>query len=247
MLKKIIGLFKKKQKTIEEPINVKPLKTPKMDFSTIKFDFNIKSICYFESLVNKSFFDMNEDDVFDMLYSIYMVNNPDKKIKKQSFFNIIQREDIMKWMLKKYVDNAAIWNQFQTKTKLSTDGQSMEQQDASKTRMIDYVSTLIIEYGMDAHYVYYEMDIWEIGELFEAIETKLKRDAIEKRFWTYLMISPHIDTKKCKSPEAFLPFEWEKESIKKRREQELKNNMFAIKNTIGKSIFAGKEKKNEQG
>ena len=57
-----------------------------------------------------------------------------------------------------------------------------------------------------------------------------------------IKVLPHIDSKKCKSPEALVPFEWEKEARKKKAEQELKNNEYAIKNMIGKSIFGDDNK-----
>ena len=107
----------------------------------------------------------------------------------------------------------------------------------------DYATSLIIDYGVDAHYVMYEMKLWEIPLFFEAVSTKMMRDMEQKRFWTYLNIMPHIDTKKCKSPEALLPFKWEKGKRQERAEQNLKNNLYAVKHTIGKSIFGDKDKK----
>lgn len=228
MWERIKKLFKRETKI---------LKKPKMDFSDIKFDFNIKSICYFEKLSGKSFFNSDNEDVMLMLYSIYMVNNPDKKMKKEIFFRLLEREDILKWMLKEYTTASTIWQQFVS----DSDGENSQRKEDTTIRMIDYAMTLIIEYGMDAKYVFYEMDMWEIGELFNAIETKLKRDAVDKRFWAYVNIMPHIDTKKCKSPESLIPYEWEKETIKQKKENELNNNMYAIKNTIGKSIFGDKD------
>lgn len=239
-IKKIFRkLFKKKDK---EEFKIIPPK-PKMDFSDIKFEMNIKSICYYEKLTGKSFFNLGDDDVLDMLYSIYMVNNPDKYLKRESFFNLLGREDIAKYFIRKFSMYGDIMQQFikdeDTKNIPSKD-------NPEKTiKITDYATTLIIKYGVDAHYVFYEMDVWELNELFEQIDSKLKEDLSQKRFWTYMNIMPHIDTKKCKGPEQLLPFDWEKELIKERKERDLKNNMFAIKNMLGKSLFGNKEVKKD--
>lgn len=232
MIKWFKKLFKKKSTEVENVIS-KP-KRLKMD--DVNFKFNIKSICYFETLTDKSFFEITDEDIFDMLYSIYMVNNPDKMLKRETFMNIIQRRDILTWMINEYSKFSEIISQFKIPEQ-DNKSDNIITDDTKKIRISDYVSTLIIEHGVDPHYIYYEMDIWEIPILFEAIDTKIKKELTDKRFWTYMSISPHIDTKKCKTPEDLISFEWEKENKKKNREQELKNNAFAIKNMLGKSIF----------
>lgn len=232
MIKWFKKLFKKKSTEVENVIS-RP-KRLKMD--DVNFKFNIKSICYFETLTDKSFFEITDEDIFDMLYSIYMVNNPDKMLKRETFMNIIQRRDILTWMINEYSKFSEIISQFKIPEQ-DNKSDNIISDDTKKIRISDYVSTLIIEHGVDPHYIYYEMDIWEIPILFEAIDTKIKKELTDKRFWTYMSISPHIDTKKCKAPDVLIPFEWEKENKKKNREQELKNNAFAIKNMLGKSIF----------
>lgn len=230
----------------KEDNNIKiTLPKNKMEFRDIKFKFNIKSICYFEKLKNKSFFELGEDDIFDLLYSIYMVNNPDKQMKQNVFINIItKREDIFKWMMREYMTAAEIWTQFQDIYVEKEDPNSnIGIKEAKPSRMGDFVSTLIIEYGVDPHYIYYEMDMWEISQLFEAIDTMVKRKLEEERFWTYLKIAPHIDIKKCKSPEALIPFDWDKDKIHKKQMEELENNAYAVKSLIGGNIFGKKENK----
>ena len=88
----------------------------------------------------------------------------------------------------------------------------------------------------------YEMELWEIEPFFKWTEESQKDKWERERLWTYLNIMPHIDSKKCKSPDKLFPFPWEKEEHKKKAEQELKNNEYAIKNMIGKSIFGDDNK-----
>lgn len=243
MLKWVKRLFKKKVK--EEDIVEIIVPKPKMDFSDIKFEMNIKSICYFEKMINGSFYSFSEDKIFQLIYSIFITNNPSKNITFDAFMFLMQREDIAQYFLKSFTDCTDIIKQL-NKVKEKCDESSLKEIELGEKSVTDYATTLIINYGVDANYVMYKMGIWELLPFYEAVDTKVKHDMQMERFWTYIKVCPHIDTKKVKSPEHLIPFEWEKASIKKRKEQDLKNNMFAIKNMIGKSIFAGKEKKNEQ-
>lgn len=216
-------------------------KEVKMDFSNINFNFNVKSICAFEKMNDKSFFEMVDEDIFQLLYAIYITSNPNNPLNQKVFFYMLENEKIAKWFLQKYMSIAEICEEFKSKVKESKDENNNE---PVKVRITDYVTTMVVEYGINPHYIMYEMDLWELSEYYEAIDTKMKRDAVNKRFWTYVNVMPHIDTKKCKSPQHLVPFDWEKESIKKKQETELKNNMYAIKNMIGKSIFGDKDKEN---
>lgn len=220
--------FKKKDKIkVVEP-------EKKMDLSQYKMRLNIKSICYFEKISGKSFFAFDESDIMYLLYSTFLVNNPDTNITFDVFTGIFENEQISKWMIGKYKDILSIVYQFNKTQKDSKDDKFAMDNSATMT---DFATSLIIDYGMDARYVMYDMDIWEIQEYYEAVNTHIKREMEMERFWTYIKVLPHIDSKKCKSPEALVPFDWERESRKKKQERDLENNRFAIQNMIGKSIF----------
>jgi hypothetical protein len=151
---------------------------------------------------------------------------------------IMQNEQIAKWASTQFQDALGIIQQFNK----SIEGQKEEKFSMDQTStMTDFATSLIIDYGMDAKYVMYDMDIWEIEEYFEAVNTRIKREMELERFWTYIKVLPHIHGKKCKSPEALVPFDWEKDAKKKRNEENLKNNEYAIKHTIGRSIFGDKK------
>lgn len=236
MIKWLKNLFKKN--------NTKVLiSKPKLDLRNIKFNLNIKSICYFEKLVGISFYDFEEIYLLELMYSIFHINNPDMKISFEAFKLLMERDDVAEYFLKDFTNISKMIQQISEEKKEIKNTNSDKQEGINKT-ITDYITTLIIEYGMDPHYVYYEMEMWELYHYFEAIDTKIKRDLINRRFWTYLQIMPHIDSKKCKTPEDLISFEWEKETIKKKKENDLKNNVYAFKNMIGKSIFGNKEKEN---
>lgn len=232
MFKWIKNLFKKKEIKVVEP------QKNKMDLSQYKMGLNIKAICYFEKITGKSFFGFGEEDIMHLLYACFLINNPETKISFNVFIGIMQNEQIAKWASSQFQDALGIIQQFNK----SIEGQREEKFSMDQTStMTDFATSLIIDYGMDAKYVMYDMDIWEIEEYFEAVNTRIKREMELERFWTYIKVLPHIDGKKCKSPEALVPFDWEKDAKKKRNEENLKNNEYAIKHTIGRSIFGDKE------
>lgn len=215
----------------------------KMDLSKYKMKLNIKSICYFEKISGKSFFKFTEEDVLYLIYATFLINNPETNITFNVFTGILNNDQISKWLINKYQDIISVIYQFNK-------NQDIKLEDKPNidnvSTMTDFATSLIIDYGMNAKYVMYEMDIWEIEEYFEAVGTHTKREMEMERFWTYIKVLPHIDSKKCKSPDALVPFAWEKEEKKKKQFKELENNRFAINNMIGKNIFGESEENTEK-
>ena len=233
MIKWIKSLFSK-----DKEIKVVNAQTNKMDLSQYKLRLNIKSICFFEKITGKSFFSFGDEDVLYLLYACFLTNNPDTKITFNVFVGIMQNEQIAKWASTQFQDALGLIQQF---NKTIEDQKEEKFSMGQTSTMTDFATSLVIDYGMDAKYVMYEMDIWEIEEYFEAVNTHIRKEMELERFWTYIKILPHIDSKKCKSPEALVPFDWERETRKKKAEQELKNNEYAVKNMIGRSIFGDKD------
>ena len=56
-----------------------------------------------------------------------------------------------------------------------------------------------------------------------------KMDLLDKRFWTYMQIMPHIDTTKVKSPEKLFQFNWEKDENNDKIKKDLDEKTKAIK------------------
>lgn len=239
MIQWIKSLFKKKK----EEIKVIEPERNKMDLSQYKMRLNVKSICYFEKISGKSFFNFNEDDIIYMLYATFLTNNPDTNISFNVFTGILENEQISKWMIGKYQDVTSLISQFNKEQEMNkVEKFSME----NTATMTDFATSLVIDYGMDAKYVMYDMDLWEIQEYYEAVNTYIKRKMELERFWTYIKVAPHIDTKKIKGPENLIPFDWEREEKKKKVNQDMENNEFAIKNMIGKNIFGKPIEKKEE-
>lgn len=224
----ILRLFKRKK---EIPV------VPKLDLKNYKLKLNIKSLCYYEKITGKSFFSFDGSNVIELLYSLFVVNNPEVMMTIKAFTFMLEDIRVSRWFMSKYqslTDTIQQLNQ-------PSDESSNEIDNTNPPMITDYATSLILEYGVDPEYVMYRMDIWEITTYFQTVSSMVKRDMEEQRFWTYLNIMPHIDTKKCKKPEDLISFQWEKGDRKKRSEQEMERNMYAIKNMIGKNIFGDKK------
>ena len=218
-----MGLFKKKV--------VKP---KKMDFSKYTIRMSIKSICMYEKLTGNSFFKFNDEDISMLMYCIFCISNS-IDMKYTTFCNLMENEQIALWAANKYKDILDVLKQFPQKEDAPTEPEK-ETEEEKKMTMTDIATSLIIDYHMDAHYVMYEMEVWEIEPLYEACDAMVKRRYEEERLWAYLDVMPHIDGKKVKGPADLLPFPWEKEVKKKTAEKNLKDNLYAVKNTVGRNI-----------
>ena len=221
-------LFKKKEKQV-----VIPEKPKKMDLSMYKMKLSVKAICMYERLSGKSFFDFENEDIGMLLYCTFYTSN-ELEIKYETFIGILDNEQIANWMVLKYKDILGVVQQFPKKE--NTDTVANKTDDDMKMTMTDLATSLIIDYHMDAHYVMYEMNIWEIEPLYGAADAMVKRRYEEERLWAYVDIMPHIDGKMVKGPESLLPFPWEKDMKKKKIEKNMQNNLYAVKHTIGMNI-----------
>lgn len=200
--------------------------------------FNFKALMMFEKLSGESYFNINEVNYVFLLYAMYMVKHPYLNMTLMDFANIFgSNKKVTKQLLKEFEEYMVYIRQFTSSNK--TEVVSGEDKDVEKanTTITDIVMYLITACGIDPHYVMYEMELWEIEPYMKFAEMNKKESLEMDRLWTYLNISPHIDTKKCKSPDKLLPFPWEVKEKKEKQIKELENNRFAIKNMIGKSIF----------
>ena len=225
----ILRLFKRKK---EIPV------VPKLDLKNYKLKLNIKSLCYYEKITGKSFFSFDGSNVIELLYSLFVVNNPEVNMTIKAFTFMLEDVRVSRWFMSQY---QSLTDTIQQLNQPSDESSNDEIDNTNPPMITDYATSLIVEYGVDPEYVMYKMDIWEITTYFQTVSSMVKRDMEEQRFWTYLNIMPHIDTKKCKKPEDLISFQWEKGDRRKRNEQEMERNMYAIKNMIGKNIFGDKK------
>lgn len=226
-LTKIFNIFKRNKK-----VN-------KIDFSNFKMDLTIKSICLFERMTGKTIFSMGEgeDDILHLLYSSFISSNPENGRITYNVFKAMVKSNpkVAEWIMGKYKDIMDVLTPLMNSSKKDDDGDDGNKGEGTMN-VTDMATSLIIDYGVDAHYVMYEMSLWELYPFYDTAAAHMRNHLEEQRLWTYIGIAPHIDGKKIKSPQDILPFAWEEKEMKNKKEKELKNNEYAIKHTIGMKL-----------
>lgn len=210
-----------------------------MDFEKYVIKLNLKTIAYWETFTGRNFFRMNEgeaEDYLKLIYASVVVNNPTLVMDYGTFKILAGDKKVAKWIENEFRRIMS----FNEQTKMFASDEDENNENTKSTdveiKMTDVAIALIMRYKLDPHYVWYDMDLWEVQHYFKLAEEMKKESLIEKRFWTYLTVAPHINTKKCKTPQKYLPFDWEKADREKNKIKELKDNQYAINNLIGKKI-----------
>lgn len=207
--------------------------------------FNFKAIMMFEKLSGVSYFDLSEDNYVYLIYAMYIVNHPYSYMPLMDFINIFgQNRKVTKQMLTEFTEYMEYMKQYSDN--VVTEQNEGDGEVKEKQTITNIASFLIVSCGLDPHYVLYEMELWEIEPYMKCAEKDKKEELERERLWSYLNISPHIDTKKCKSPDKLISFPWEVEEKKIKQNKELENNRFAIMNMIGKNIFGETEEEEKK-
>ena len=203
----------------------------KKDYQDFKLKINMKTILLYEEMSGKSFYEVDGEDVMLLIYCALVVNN-DLSITKNHFDIIMKNEKIARELMAKCQSELDFTQQF-----IKTDNiVKQETEEVEKDNKVsNVVNMILLQNNLDINYVMYEMRLWELTPLIKAIEEKTKADMVEKRFWAYLNICPHIDSKKIKGPEDILPFPWEKDNKKEAALKFMDDNNEAIKAFFNKN------------
>lgn len=203
----------------------------KKDYQDFKLKINMKTILLYEEMSDKSFYEVGGEDIMLLIYCALVVNN-DLSITKNHFDTIMKNEKIARELMTKCQSELDFIQQFiKTDNKVKQETEEVEKDN----KVSNVVNMILLQNNLDMDYVMYEMRLWELTPLIKAIEEKTKADMVEKRFWAYLNICPHIDSKKIKGPEDILPFPWEKDNKKEAAMKFIETNNEAIKAFFNKN------------
>lgn len=198
----------------------------------IDIKLNMKSLLLFEQFTDRSFYSIGEDDMMMLMYCVLIANN-DNIMTYSQFQLMMNNKKIARTLFNKCRDELDFMAQFEKKMDKATNEGSGEM-----VKVTDIITSLIVN-GIDINYVMNELRLWELPAIIHTIEERTKQDMTDKRFWTYMQILPHIDSKKVKSPEKLIPFPWETENKKQ------DNIKFMEENKDKIMAFFNKNKKEE--
>ena len=205
-----------------------------LDLTKYKIKLNVASARLFEQISGKSFFNIGEEDAFKLAYSVLIANNPELNFTFDTFMLLLQDKKVANWITREIEkeNNFQAQLKFVKKNKLVEKAEEgSEDVEALKT-ISEYASVLIINFGMDAHYVNYEMPLYEMEDYFFVAEMKRRNDLSNQRLFTFLTMLPQLDSKKKISPEDILPFPWEQNAKKANAEEDLKKKQAMIMATF---------------
>lgn len=205
-----------------------------LDLTKYKIKLNVASARLFEQISGKSFFKIGEEDAFKLAYSVLIANNPELNFTFNTFMLLLQDKKIANWITREIEKE----NNFQAQLKFVKRSKLVEKaeegsEDVEALKTIsDYASVLIVNFGMDAHYVNYEMPLYEMEDYFFIAEMKRRNDLSNQRLFTFLTMLPQLESKKKIMPEDILPFPWEKNAKKANAEEDLKKKQAMIMATF---------------
>ena len=205
-----------------------------LDLTKYKIKLNVASARLFEQISGKSFFNIGEEDAFKLAYSVLIANKPELNFTFDTFMLLLQDKKVANWITREIEkeNNFQAQLKFVKKNKLVEKAEEgSEDVEALKT-ISEYASVLIINFGMDAHYVNYEMPLYEMEDYFFVAEMKRRNDLSNQRLFTFLTMLPQLDSKKKISPEDILPFPWEQNAKKANAEEDLKKKQAMIMATF---------------
>lgn len=184
---------------------------------------NLQAIRIAEQLLGKPFgeFDLQTADDADMLVYSTLVANSSEAFTHSTYTQLSKK--VKTQALKKITTELAFLKQFSTPEVVEV-VEVVEADDAGKkeTPYMGEVAAALIMAGMGAHFVLYEMGLFELKDYLAALDAKIKNKFESNRLWTYYTILPHVDSKKLKSPRDLFLFPWEVEQVQKEKDEELK-------------------------
>lgn len=194
---------------------------------------SVKSLILFEALSGKRFSqNLDQSDMILLMYSAFVISTG-IKISVTAFGYLMENERFAKKLAACMQDAQDFMEQFNevgAETKPEDAKSGSTEGGISITEM---ANALIFKYHIDVNYVMKDMELWELTDFLKGAEAQYKEEMEDKRLWTFMTVAPQIDLKKCKTPEKYFPFSWEKEDRKKKTSEGLKKEQERAKATIG--------------
>ncbi len=190
---------------------------------------SMRAIQLYENMTNTSFLDLenNQDKIVHLLYCV-LVAHPENNfhITFETACNTFFQKNV-ETLVAEFMSEMAFIEQFtlkedETKDDKSTDSdENSSPNDSKKMFLSSLIPILVTDCHLDIEYVLDRMSYNDI-EMYINYSVSKKREAMEEqRFWTYLSILPHVDSKKLKNPSDLFEFSWEKNKKKEEAEKKM--------------------------
>ena len=214
---------------------------------------SMRAIKLYEELTHTSFLELEDKQEY-ILHLIYccLIAHPENEFYMtfdaacKNFF-----DKNVDTLVASFTSEMEFINQFQSLGKEVTDIDEetiTEEEKSSPTKdkklfLSSVIPILVYDCHLDIKYVLDEMPYTDVDMYINYSAAKKREEMEEKRFWTYLSMLPHVDSKKLKKAEDLVEFSWEKKKNKEKAEKEHNYNKYPKTNLsyykIGRSIGHG--------
>ena len=189
-----------------------------------KFNLTIRAIVKWELMNHKPFSDMNYGDENDIVSLFYVCHQLDEVDIPLLEFKEELSDDSIRKMIADFEKQTTIDSQFKCVRRQETGDRRQEtgedcKKDSSPVYIKDTVALLVMN-GLDVNFALDRMKLYEIPVFAAGFEQKQRGIQETARFWTYLLLSPHL-SKKTKSPKDLCPFEWEIKEMKEKAAKDI--------------------------
>lgn len=172
--------------------------------------FCLKAIIIWEALTGRAYSRIElqeEEQVKALLYAMYLAAD-NKPISQEIFEMSLQSQHIAHNLVDEAVQAITLNQRLSENIStiaIPSSKKSNQEEEQEPQPLSPLIARLIIEGGIDAHYVLYQMSLWELPLYLNALAEQRQENIERERLWCYLNLSPHIDHKKVKSPQDLLP------------------------------------------
>lgn len=189
-----------------------------------KLKLNIKSIVLYERLTGESFsqFSPTTEKVLPLLYCVLVANNDFTTTFEDTVEYLFSDQEFLSDITRKLENLLKFQGQF-ARNFIKDDTEEEKVDNSDPVFVSQLIPILISDCGLSIEYVMSEMNYLDIDDYIHYRDERYRSDMEDKRFWTYLSMLPHIDSKKCKI-ESLIEFPWEKKRKKKEALETIKRD-----------------------
>ena len=176
---------------------------------------SLKQIIRWEQLRRKTFNEFDTAVVDDVIALMYVTSKTSDI--EGSLFDTYKDVALEKpELVKKHADEIGRYftyiNQFAEKAREEVvDPMALKSEEPADDKVsLSEVAMNLLYSGVDARYLMDEVELCDLPMLARGSESAMRRKLEDHRLWTFLMVSPYLDSS-CKKTTDLYPFPWEEE------------------------------------
>lgn len=193
--------------------------------------FCLKAIVLWEALADRSYqrIDLQaEEDVQLLLYAMYLAGGGEAVSLDLFAESLLVSERVRHDLLKEAIRQISLQNALSPRADSTQApmGDEEEEDNTPPSKLSPLIARIIVEGGVSAEYVMYQMGLWELPLYLKAMEEQRNEMMERERLWCYLGLSPHIDHKTVKSPKDLIKLPHERVALD--AEAEIQDELYSI-------------------